>query len=323
MKDRYSKPDPSLWKGRTSGKEEYLHEKIRFPKEAEDVPEEEVGISFVLMGYACDEGVRRNAGRTGAVKGPQMIRQALAPMANHLWEQDTLTDLGDISCPDGDLESTQKELSRYVEKMVHQGSIPLLMGGGHDISYAHYSGLRAALAPTRSLGIINFDAHFDLRTNENGNHSGSPFYQIAKDCQSQGRDFHYLCLGIRKEANPKELYDRARDLGVHYLELPHFSMQHFPEVKKRLEEFLSHADRIYVTIDMDGFSSAYSPGVSASFPDGFTPELVRDCLDVILDSGKLMGLDVAETNPEYDRDQQTAKLAAGLLHYVMRGMSLL
>ena len=323
MNNRYTKPDPSLWKGRISGKEEYLHEKVRFLKNGENIPKPEDGISFVLLGYACDEGVRRNAGRIGAAKGPEMVRRALAPMANHLWEQDSLTDLGDIYCPDKDLENTQKELSLYVRNIAQQGGITLLMGGGHDISYAHYSGLRAALPPSKSLGIINFDAHFDLRTNEKGNHSGSPFYQISEDCKREGRDFQYLCLGIRKEANPKELYDRARQLGVHYLELPHFSMHHFPEVKNRLSEFLSHTDRVYVTIDMDGFSSAFSPGVSAPCPDGFSPELVRNCLDLILASGKVLGVDVAETNPDYDRDQQTARLAAGLLHYVMGGMSLL
>ncbi len=100
-------------------------------------------------------------------------------------------------------------------------------------------------------------------------------------------------------------------------------MHHLGEVKNRLNEFLSHSDRVYVTIDMDGFSSAFSPGVSAPFPDGFDPEIVRHCLDLILASGKVLGVDVAETNPEYDRDQQTARLAAGLLHYVMRGISLL
>jgi formiminoglutamase len=323
MKDSYKKPDPSLWKGRTSGKGEYLHEKVGFARAGEDIPKTDGGISFVLLGYACDDGVRRNAGRTGAAQGPDAIRQCLAPMSNHLWKQDALTDMGNITCPHGDLENSQKELSRHVQKIARQGGIPLLLGGGHDISYAHYSGLRSALPTSKSLGIINFDAHFDLRSNENGNHSGSPFYQIAAECKREGQDFQYLCLGVRKEANPRELYDRARQLGAHYLELPHFSMHHFQEVKKRLSEFLSKSDRIYVTVDMDGFSSAYSPGVSASCPDGFTPELVRNCLELILGSGKLMGMDVAETNPVYDTDQQTAKLAAGLLHFVMRGMSLL
>jgi formiminoglutamase len=244
-------------------------------------------------------------------------------MANHLSPQDRLIDMGDIHCPDGDLESAQSVLAEWVSGIARQGGLTLLLGGGHDIAYGHYRGLRTALDSSKRLGIINFDAHFDLRTNEKGNHSGSPFYQISRDCQKEGSDFLYLCLGIRREANPRELFDRAEALGVHYLELPQFSMHHISKTQESLARFLSRTDRVYVTVDMDGFSSAFSPGVSAACPNGFTPEIVLKCLREIVISGKLLGIDVAETSPEYDRDGQTAKLAAGIIHSVIHEISLL
>ena len=82
-------------------------------------------------------------------------------------------------------------------------------------------------------------------------------------------------------------------------------------------QFIEDVDYLYTTIDLDGFSSAYAPGVSASSPMGFSPDIVLKSLKIILESGKLLGLDVVELNPNYDVDDQTAKLAASLVHYVI------
>ena len=80
---------------------------------------------------------------------------------------------------------------------------------------------------------------------------------------------------------------------------------------------MAQVDVVYTTIDLDGFSSAYAPGVSASSPMGFSPDIVTKCIENIIDSGKLISLDVAEMNPKYDIDNQTAKLAASLIHTVI------
>ncbi|MBT8281577.1 MAG: formimidoylglutamase [Muriicola sp.] len=323
MGEFYTKPDKSQWSGRISGKQQYLHEIVLL----KDLEEEDLFYSenrvYALLGYACDEGVRRNSGRPGAVKGPDAIRKELGKMANHLPKSVQLIDAGNIHCPDGDLEGSQDILASMTTKLVKQGATPLILGGGHDIAYGHYRGIINGLEKGNRIGIINFDAHFDLRSNEGGNHSGSPFYQIANECSSEGKPFDYLCLGIRKEANPPELFETASRFGVKYLEPPEFSMHNETAVKNTIVDFLSEVDKVYVTVDMDGFSSAFSPGVSASSPVGFNPEIVFACLGTIIGSGKLISLDVAETNPLYDKDQQTAKLAAGMIYYVMHKHALL
>jgi len=77
-----------------------------------------------------------------------------------------------------------------------------------------------------------------------------------------------------------------------------------------------------VTIDLDGFSSAYAPGVSASSPMGFSPEVVLESLELIFASKKMISIDIAEMNPKYDIDNRTAKLAASLVHFVLEKSSL-
>ena len=158
------------------------------------------------------------------------------------------------------------------------------------------------------------------KTVEQGN-SGTPFYQIAKDCENENIDFNYLCLGIRKDANDRILFQTAKDLEVNYVLSDTFQMLYWNEISTWIDAFIKNVDHVYVTIDLDGFSSAFAPGVSAASPMGFTPRIVLECLKTIIGSGKLISLDIAEMNPLYDVDGQTAKLAASLVHYAAHEVS--
>ena len=103
--------------------------------------------------------------------------------------------------------------------------------------------------------------------------------------------------------------------------LEDFSLRNRECVWAEIKKFIEKLDHIYITIDLDGFSSAFAPGVSAASPFGFTPEMVLWLLQKILLSGKVISLDIAEMNPEYDRDGQTAKLAAGLVHNIIQSLN--
>lgn len=316
----YTKTDPLIWTGRKSGQQLYLHEKvICIDLNSEQIPSIN-GQSWAILGYACDEGVKRNEGRIGAALGPDAIRKQLAKLPNHLTENVLLLDTGTVDCKDGDLKKTQTVLSRTVAQLLKQNAFPILLGGGHDIAYGHYNGIKKYLATegnNKSIGIINFDAHFDLRSNQTNNNSGTPFYQIAQDCKLDQSNFRYMCLGIREDANNSTLYYTAKDLGVTYVEKANFNLLYFDEIKEKIAQFTKEVDYIYTTIDLDGFSSAYAPGVSAASPMGFSPEIVLECLKIIIASKKMISLDIAEMNPTYDIDQQTAKLAASLVHFVI------
>jgi len=318
----YKAPEKNLWSGRISNKWLYLHEKVHCtPLDA--VPKAQKR-SLALLGYACDAGVARNQGRIGAKLGPDAIKSAFGKLPNHLPSHVMLHDVGSVECPNGDMEASQRELATAVEHLLDNKQFPMVLGGGHDMAYGHHRGIRAHLDSKKegpSLGIINFDAHFDLRKNTELPNSGTPFHQIATDCQGENIDFHYLCLGIRKDANDRNLFQIAKDLNVAFIPNDTFQIQFMEEINTWINAFAKNVDHLYVTIDLDGFSSAYAPGVSAASPMGFSPQLVLECLKTIMASGKLISLDLAEMNPKYDIDGQTAKLGASLLHHVAHGIS--
>ncbi|SHJ73027.1 formimidoylglutamase [Maribacter aquivivus] len=312
----YKLANKENWKGRSSNQQLYLHEKVEFSSIKEPFTATNTK-TIALLGYSSDEGVKRNLGRVGAAMGPNAIRKQLAKMANHLIPNTQLVDFGNLECLDENLEKLQADVSSSVTTLIQNKIIPIILGGSHDLAYGHYNGLVTHLKSGEKLGIINFDAHFDLRANTNGNNSGTPFYQIAVEQEAQNEEIKYMALGIRKDANTTELFDFAESKKVNYLLQEHFSINYLEHVQLRLIQFMEDVDYIYTTIDLDGFSSAFAPGVSAASPMGFYPDVVLESLKLIVESGKLLGLDVVELNPTYDIDDQTAKLAASLVHYVI------
>lgn len=311
----YQAPDPKAWQGRHSSQPLYVHQFVQMLSLDRPIPAKPAG--HALLGYACDEGVARNQGRIGAKEGPAAFRKALGRLPWHGGAHKQLWDAGDIHCEDQALEAAQAELAHKVQMMLGAGLRPIVIGGGHDIGFGHYCGLRAHLGPKARIGIINFDAHFDLRTPEPKATSGTPFFQVAKDCTSLGLPFDYLCLGIRKDANDASLFECATRLGARWIEHRDPALATGQALQPTLNAFLAPVDALYVTVCLDVFSSAYSPGVSAAYPHGMSPEQVFSLLEPMLASPKLISSDIAELSPPWDRDHQSAKLAALLALQMM------
>lgn len=297
----------SLWAGRSAETIQYWHQAVKCQKPS-DKPHG-TGKSISLLGYAVDAGVQRNSGRPGSADGPDAIRKMMAGMGFHLDNGIPIYDFGNIGTVGDDLEETQIWVKEWVLERLQSHSFPLLLGGGHDLAYANgQAAMQHCLNKGEKLGIINLDAHFDLRPLLLGKgHSGSPFFQLSEEYP---KDFHYLCLGIQRAGNPPQLFETARALKVQWIEMGEFSISNWEYIREVLDHFCSNVNKIYLSIDLDGFSSAFAPGVSAPSPMGFSPELASKVLNWIADSGKLLCMDVVELNPQFDQDNATARLAA-------------
>jgi formiminoglutamase len=317
----YKKPEAKNWIGRVSlSSDAYWHEAVELVDFTErDFDELDLeGHPVALLGYAADEGVQRNLGRVGAVNGPNHIRTNLGKLPIH-FANNNIFDFGDITCEENGMEGGQAVLANTVSQLIDSGLFPIVMGGGHDIAFGHFVGIsNSAMAQGKSIGIINFDAHFDLRAVEEEGNSGTPFYQIKQRLEKAGSDFHYLAVGIQEQGNTTELFDYANSVGTEYILAEDCTDAHLAEVTEKVQNFVMDVDCVYITIDMDGFSSAYAPGVSAPSAFGFTPQLVQSVLKSILATGKVISTDIAELNPEFDQDGCTAKLAARLVDILAR-----
>ncbi|MBT8220424.1 MAG: formimidoylglutamase [Bacteroidia bacterium] len=305
------------WDGRIDDPEDTssrrIHQVVQVIKD--NIPD--TGSSgFALVGYACDEGVRRNQGRIGARQGPDAIRKAISSMAYDI--RDPIYDLGNCLCPGTNMEMVQQRYAKLVSKNLRNGQKVVGLGGGHDIAYGSFLGIQQFLKKKdlrTKLGIINVDAHFDLRRPNPQTNSGTPFYQIANDLGKE--HFHYLPIGIQTYSNTRILFDTADNLGVQPI-LRSGLRFNFEVVLQGIQKFIESVDHIYLTIDLDALDSSHCPGVSAPATDGLSIAETMQIIHPILDCGKVSLVDIAELNPKYDIDNRTAKVAAYILYELLK-----
>ncbi|MGD1319493.1 formimidoylglutamase [Chryseobacterium sp. 2R14A] len=298
-----------IWQGRLDG-EELLYHRI-FQRVKMETNYDAVSTNdFVLHGFAVDEGVRRNKGRQGAKDAPDLIRKNMSNFPVVL-PNFSLLDFGNITCEDGNLENTQNELAKNVSKVLLKGGKSLVLGGGHEVTFGHYRGVRTAF-PEQKIGIINFDAHFDNRQPENGvgASSGTGFWQIAQE-----GEINSLHIGIQRNSNTLKLFDTAHQFGMKYILADELFFENLPSVYERVNELADSVDVLYMTICMDVFNASIAPGVSASAYNGiFADAAFMHLYKHILRNEKLVALDIAEVNPHFDIQDRTARLAASLMN---------
>jgi len=272
-----------------------------------------------VLGFASDEGVRRNGGRVGAAEGPAALRAMLSNLP--LLDETPLYDAGTVEVADDDLEGAQRRYAEKLAALLDAGHFPVGLGGGHEIAFATYQGLALHLGERcPRVAIVNIDAHFDLRRQDRGS-SGTPFLQAIEHAAARGLPLDYCVYGISASANTRVLFDTADELGVHYVRDDELGLLDLPARIAALQAKLADVDVIYQTICLDALPHAMAPGVSAPSARGVPLEVVEPLLDAVAATGKVKVLDVAELSPPFDRDKVTARVAARLIHRVTHAVA--
>lgn len=260
-----------------------------------------------LVGFCSDMGVERNQGRIGAKDAPDVIRKALSNFSvlDTFSFRDWGNSVGDC------LETQSQEMMRFLEQRLEKNEKFLILGGGHESSLAP---IKAALNHTKSVGVINFDAHFDMRQ-QDLHTSGNSFYLAFSHAHDIHAHYEYLCIGANALSNTRALFDAMCATQASYILDKDI---HKPMSKELLTNFLKRHENIYLSIDVDVFAAHLAPGVSAPAVYGLDVHSVEEYLAIIFDSQKLMLADICEYNPRYDVDNKTARLCALFAYQILK-----
>lgn len=264
---------------------------------------------IALLGFCSDEGVKRNKGRVGAKNAPDQIRKSLANLPFNKKNQKEIFDFGNIALTNGNLEAARNEQTECVAELIQKNYFPIVLGGGHETALGNFLGLASHF---KKIGIINVDAHFDLRIPVENSTSGTPFFEMAEFCQKNNREFHYFCIGIQPNGNTQALFQRAEELNTKTILADEIHID-LNFVLRQIEDFTAQFDAVYLSLDLDVLDGAFAPGVSAPSANGLTPFQVKSILQKIIQTHKVKLFDVVELNPEFDQDNRTAKLAANFI----------
>ncbi|MFC4359666.1 formimidoylglutamase [Halobium salinum] len=281
------------------------------------------GDAAVLVGEPSDRGV---IGREGSKKGPRALRRALAGVKTYRFDEGApgrLADVGDVASlarlDDRDRASVggvQNEVSKasaaVYDAVGDSGdTLPMFLGGDNSLTYSNV----APLLDRGSVGVVNLDAHLDVREvrEEEGPTSGTPYRQLLDD----GLD-GYVCLGARHFETSTRYADYVREHDGAVVTAEAIGVD-LDRATDDAIDALGDVGRVYVSVDLDVLDATAAPGVSAPTPGGLTSRELFRVLRRLAADPRVAGFEVVECAPPLDEANRTVDAGARAIAHFLSG----
>ncbi len=290
--------------------------------------------SVRLIGVPLDLG----ASRRGVDMGPSALRianltSALERLGCKVHDMGNLPvpQRESVRLPGGETEleaitTVCRELAARTAEVIRNGEFPVVIGGDHSLSAGSVAGAATAMAERgKRLGVIWLDAHGDINTPDSslsGNVHGMPVAHLlglgdpamasisAPAPALHAEDIVYVGLRDVDLAEREQI----RQLGIRA-----YTMRDVDErgLTTILHEAIAHAGKhtggLYLSCDADWIDPSEAPGVGTPVPGGATYREAHLAMELLADTGLLVGMDLVEINPVLDRANRTAELAVELI----------
>ena len=256
--------------------------------------------------------------RSGARFGPRAVREASTLFSfghggAYDFEDDVtylpadstkIVDIGDADIIHTDTISSHANIEAGVREILKAGALPVVLGGDHSVNIPCIN----AFDDQEPFHVVQIDAHLDFVDERHGVRfgHGNPMRRAAEKNYVTG----LTQLGIRNvSSTAKEGYEDARRMGSDILSVRHLRKLGVEGILERVPA----GKRYYLTIDIDAFDPSIAPGTGTPSHGGFLYYEVLEFLDGLSKRGDIVGVDLVEVAPDYDRTGSTAILAAQVL----------
>jgi len=256
--------------------------------------------------------------RSGARMGPRGIREASTLFSfGHAGAYDhedditylpadktNIVDLGDADIIHTDTIKSHQNIKFGVKKILHSNAIPIVLGGDHSVNIPCID----AFEDVSEFHLIQIDAHLDFVDERHGVRfgHGNPMRRASEKSYVTG----ITQIGIRNvSSTAKDGYIDARSKGSSI-----FSVRQYRKMGiNKIIDTIPKNKNYYITIDIDAFDPSIAPGTGTPSHGGFYYYEVLELLDMIIQRGDVIGMDLVEVAPDYDLTFSTSTLAAQLL----------
>ncbi len=283
---------------------------------AEYVPDwDAIEADVAVLGAPFDFG---SQWRSGARMGPRAIREASTLFSfghggAYDFEDDVtylpadttkIVDIGDADIIHTDTMGSHANIEAGVRAILKAGALPVVLGGDHSVNIPCIN----AFDNQEPIHVVQIDAHLDFVDERHGVRygHGNPMRRAAEKGYVTGLSQ----VGIRNvSSTAKEGYEDARKMGSEILSVRHLRKMGVEGVLERVPE----GKRYYITLDIDAFDPSIAPGTGTPSHGGFLYYEVLELLDGLTKRGTVVGVDLVEVAPDYDKTGSTSILAAQIL----------
>jgi agmatinase len=225
---------------------------------------------------------------TGSGKGPYHILDASLQLESI--DEETLIDWSSLKihtlaplCLSGDPEEAVIAMQKAAAGILTQGLFLLSIGGDHAISIGP---IMAASKLHPDIGVLQFDAHLDLREEWNGskyNHA-CVMRRVAEDI-----NVPFVQVGIRSFSQAEADYIKHRNLK------PVFAHDIDPGNYKWIDRVVDDLpEKVYLTIDLDGLDPSVLPGTGTPEPGGLSYRQLVKLIKTVGQKRRVVAADITE-----------------------------
>lgn len=266
------------------------------------------GARVVILPFGFEGGVSYGK---GAAAGPQAVLEASHYL--ELYDEVLDTEPNQIGiftaaapAVAGEPEQMAGQLQALVQDLLVQDKFVVVIGGDHSVTNGY---LRALHRQYAQFGVIQLDAHADLRDS----YDGSPLSHACTMSRALELTPHCLQIGIRSMSKAEAR--RIKDEG-----LALYTMQDWRNGRLDLAAALDRLPaKIFLTLDVDVFDWSVISHTGTPEPGGCYWDEAMELLAAVFAAKDVIGLDVVELSHDPGSKDTKSAFAVAKLIYKMIG----
>jgi agmatinase len=181
-------------------------------------------------------------------------------------------------------EAVFERLEKAVSKILADGKIPVPIGGEHSITLGPARAINALGSP---FGVLQFDAHTDLRSSYEGEEFSHAC--VMHHCLKLDNMSKLVQVGIRAWS----WYERETAKDPRILSLPWNAL-----VGDWMERAVSALpEHVYITLDVDALDPSIMPSTGTPEPCGMSWQQVMGLIELVMAKRTVIGFDIVEFAP--------------------------
>ncbi|WP_426333922.1 arginase [Paenibacillus silvae] len=225
-----------------------------------------------------------------------------------------------------EVQQVTEKVCQEVSSTLEEGAFPLVLGGDHSVAIGTLAGLTAHY---QKLGVIWFDAHADLNTEDHSLTGNMHGMSLAAALGHSTFNLSQI-RGAGSFVDPAKLvYIGLRDLDLYEKQqiramgIQAFTMHDIDRLgmKQVIEQAMviagSDTDGVHVSFDMDCLDPREAPGVGTPVPGGLSYREAHFAMECLASSNHVVSMELVEVNPLLDQNRHTARLGVGLIASVL------
>jgi agmatinase len=239
----------------------------------------------------------------GSAEGPEAVAEELRrverfdPDVRQGFGRDEHLETFHVPVASGNVSDVLRDLEQRATIAMAEGRFVLTLGGEHTVTLGP---LRAAIERWGSVGVVQLDAHGDLRDSYEGRKTS----HACAMRRALDLGVSLLGLGIRSTCQEEV------ELAASNPRIAHRTPRQLRDASWSLGSALDHLPEcVYLTVDMDVFDPAIAPGVGTPEAGGLDWPQVASLIDEVASRRHIVAADVLELAPRVERER-TVRLAA-------------